>query len=294
MIVQQLTSDVLEQVTNEFVDQVMNEGTEGLSVWMEKLLDMGIELGGRIIWATLTFFIGRYLIRLINRIFTRILERRRVDAGVTSFLRSMIRILLTILLVISVIGILGINTTSFAALLASAGVAIGVALSGNLQNFAGGIVILLFKPYRVGDYIETSNASGTVREIQIFHTILNTSDNRTVYLPNSSMSSGAVTNYSRQSTRRLEWKFGIEYGEDYHKVENILREILVSDQRILEAPAPFIVLQALEESSVIVMARVWVYSEDYWNVYFDINKQVYETFNEKGISFPFPQLTVHS
>ena len=189
---------------------------------------------------------------------------------------------------------MGVETTSFAALLASAGVAVGMALSGNLQNFAGGLVILLFKPYKVGDWIETQQGSaGTVKEIQIFHTILTTSDNKLIYIPNGSLSSGVVTNYSHQETRRVEWIIGIDYGEDFNKVQQIVRDILAADKRILNEPAPFIALHALDASSVNVVVRVWVNSGDYWGVYFDTNKAIYETFNEKGINFPFPQLTVH-
>ena len=169
-----------------------------------------------------------------------------------------------------------------------------MALSGNLQNFAGGLVILLFKPYKVGDWIETQQGSaGTVKEIQIFHTILTTADNKLIYIPNGSLSSGIVTNYSHQETRRVEWIIGIDYGEDYEKVQKIVYEILAADKRILNEPVPFVALHALDASSVNVVARVWVNSGDYWGVYFDINKAIYETFNEKGINFPFPQLTVH-
>ncbi|MZJ34443.1 mechanosensitive ion channel, partial [Collinsella sp. BIOML-A1] len=204
-----------------------------------------------------------------------------------------VNILLTILLIISVVGALGVETTSFAALLASAGVAVGMALSGNLQNFAGGLIVLLFKPYKVGDWIESQGVSGTVKEIQIFHTILTTGDNKVIYIPNGAMSSGVVTNYNTQTTRRVEWIVGVDYGEDYDKVQQIVTDILAADKRILKDPAPFIALHALDASSVNVVARVWVNSADYWGVYFDINKAIYATFNEKGINFPFPQLTVH-
>ena len=166
-------------------------------------------------------------------------------------------------------------------------------MSGNLQNFAGGLIVLLFKPYKVGDWIESQGVSGTVKEIQIFHTILTTGDNKVIYIPNGAMSSGVVTNYNTQTTRRVEWIVGVDYGEDYDKVQQIVTDILAADTRILKDPAPFIALHALDASSVNVVARVWVNSADYWGVYFDINKAIYATFNEKGINFPFPQLTVH-
>ena len=200
----------------------------------------------------------------------------------------MVNILLLIMLILAVIGKLGIELTGFAALLASAGVAIGMALSGNLQNFAGGLIILLFRPYKVGDFIEASTgASGTVKEIQIFHTILITADNKMIYVPNGAMSSGVITNYSK------EWNFGVDYGEDYNKVEKVLREIIANDKRILTSPAPFIELGELAASSVNIKIRVWVNSSDYWNVFFSMNQTVYTIFNKEGINFPFPQLTVH-
>lgn len=208
-------------------------------------------------------------------------------------MKSLVSILLNLILAFAIVSRLGVETTSFAALLASAGVAIGMALSGNLSNFAGGLIILVFKPFKVGDYIESPNASGTVREIQIFHTILVTVDNKVIYVPNGSLSSNAITNYNKQETRRAEWVFGVEYGEDFEKVREVLQRIIDADDRILKDPAPMIALGALSASSVDIKVRVWTKSADYWNVYFDMNKIVYDTFNKEGIGFPFPQLTVH-
>ncbi|WP_285820449.1 mechanosensitive ion channel family protein [Bacteroides acidifaciens] len=269
------------------------EGLDKLSLITKQLVGFGIRAGERILIAVIVFIIGRFLISILNKFIRRLLDRRKVDISIKTFIKSLVNITLTILLIISVVGALGVETTSFAALLASAGVAVGMALSGNLQNFAGGLIVLLFKPYKVGDWIESQGVSGTVKEIQIFHTILATGDNKVIYIPNGAMSSGVVTNYNTQTTRRVEWIVGIDYGEDYNKVEQIVRDILAADSRILNEPTPFIALHALDASSVNVVARVWVDSGDYWGVYFDINKAIYETFNEKGINFPFPQLTVH-
>lgn len=261
---------------------------------IEKLIDSGIQLGERVLGAIIIFIIGKFLVHWLNRLFARILERRKVDPSIQSFLKSMVNILLLVMLILAVIGKLGIELTGFAALLASAGVAIGMALSGNLQNFAGGIIILLFRPYRVGDFIDSSNgSSGTVREIQIFHTIMVTPDNKVVYVPNGSMSSGVITNYSHSDTRRIEWNFGVDYGEDFVKVEQVLRTIIQEDKRIMSDPAPFIELGELAASSVNAKVRVWVKSSDYWDVFFYMNQAVYATFNKEGINFPFPQLTVH-
>ncbi|MDE5678529.1 MAG: mechanosensitive ion channel [Phocaeicola sp.] len=261
---------------------------------LEKLIDSGIQLGTKVLGALLIFVIGKFLVNWLNKLFARILEKRKVEPSIQSFLKSMVNILLLIMLILAVIGKLGIELTGFAALLASAGVAIGMALSGNLQNFAGGLIILLFRPYKVGDFIEASTgASGTVKEIQIFHTILVTADNKMVYVPNGAMSSGVITNYNKLDTRRIEWNFGIEYGEDYNKVTQILQEIIAHDKRILTTPTPFIELGELAASSVNIKVRVWVKSTDYWDVFFSMNQTVYTTFNKECINFPFPQLTVH-
>ena len=273
--------------------QAGTESIDKVQQLLQKLLDRGINAGGHIIGALLIFLIGRFLIRILNKMLARILERRHVDAGIQSFTKSLVNILLTVLLIVAIVNKLGVETTSFAALLASAGVAVGMALSGNLQNFAGGLIVLLFRPYKVGDWIESQGESGTVREIQIFHTILTTADNKVVYIPNGALSSGTIVNYSREDTRRIEWIIGVEYGENFDKIEDVTRRIIAADSRILDTPTPFIALHALDASSVNIVIRVWVKSEDYWGVYFDINKTIYAVYNKEGIGFPFPQLTVH-
>lgn len=260
---------------------------------LTKLLDWGIEVGKDLLGAIIIYIVGRFIIKQIGRLLSRILEKRKLEISVQTFLKSLVSILLNLILAFAIVSRLGVETTSFAALLASAGVAIGMALSGNLSNFAGGLIILVFKPFKVGDYIESPNASGTVREIQIFHSILVTVDNKVIYVPNGSLSSNAITNYNKQETRRAEWVFGVEYGEDFEKVREVLQRIIDADDRILKDPAPMIALGALSASSVDIKVRVWTKSADYWNVYFDMNKIVYDTFNKEGIGFPFPQLTVH-
>lgn len=268
--------------------------SETVNEVITKLLNASVDLGGRILGALIIFVIGKLLANWVNKLFAKLLMKRKVDASIQSFLKSIVNITLLVLLFLAVIGKLGIELTSFAALLASVGVAVGMALSGNLSNFAGGIIILVFRPYKVGDYIEASTgASGTVTDIQIFHTVLATSDNRTVFAPNGAMSSAVVTNYSRKEMRRLDFTFGVEYGTDFQQVRDTLMSIIDADNRILREPAPFIELGALADSSVNITVRVWVKTSDYWSVHFDMNKNVYATFNEKGISFPFPQLTVH-
>ena len=263
------------------------------SVW-QSIVSGSITLGGRIIGAMIILVIGKLIVNWINRIFRLLLEKQNVEPSVQTFLKSTVNILLLVMLGIAVVSKLGIEITGFAALLASAGVAIGVALSGNLQNVAGGLIILIFRPYKVGDYIDSdSGASGTVQEIQIFHTILKTGDNKIVYAPNGSMSNSVITNYSHQETRRVDLSFSMEYGEDYERVEQVLKDIIAADTRILTSPEPFIRLSEMADSSVNITVRVWVKSEDYWEVHFDLKKNVYTTFTKLNISIPYPQMVVH-
>lgn len=267
---------------SEYVQELINKG-----------IDLGVEAGKSIIIAIIIYFVGKGLISLINRMLVGMMVRKNIDPAIQSFTKSLVNILLMVLLVISVVSALGVNTTSFAALLASAGVAVGMALSGNLQNLAGGIVILLFRPFRVGDYIEAQGTGGTVTEIQIFHTILTTADNKKIYLPNGALSSGNITNYSKEPLRRVDFTVGVEYGEDIDKVRKALSDILSMDERVLQEPAPVIVLGSLADSSVNMSIRVWVKSENYWSVYFETNEKIYNEFNRLGINFPYPQLTIH-
>lgn len=260
---------------------------------IQQLTTLGIEAGKSILLAALIFVVGRYIVKLVNRVVAGMMERRHMDPTIQSFLRSFVNVLLTILLIITTVSALGINTTSFAALLASAGVAVGMALSGNLQNLAGGIILLLFKPYKVGDYIEGQGVSGTVKEIQIFHTIILTADNKQVYVPNGALSSGSVVNYSSQPLRRVDLTIGVEYGTEVDAVKQALDVILQADKRVMTDPAPFVALSKLADSSVDFTVRVWVSGADYWPVYFDLTRAIYEEFNRRGIGFPFPQLQIH-
>ena len=275
----------LEAVSNGNLDQMMKQ-----------VITMGIDAGKSILLALVIFIVGRYVVKFINHIVARTLERRKVDLTIQSFLKSFINILLMILLIITVVSALGINTTSFAALLASAGVAVGMALSGNLQNLAGGLILLLFKPYKVGDFVEAQGVSGTVKAIQIFHTIITTTDNKEVFIPNGALSSGTIKNFSRNELRRVDQTVSVEYGTDVEKVRQAVLDLAKADKRILtepEAPAPFVELGELADSSVNFTVRLWVKTADYWGVWFDMNRHVYEEFNRRGIGFPFPQIQVH-
>lgn len=269
---------------------------EKMDVLIDKLIDLSVTAGKHILVAIIVYIVGRFIISLVMRLVMGTLQRRSVDVGVQSFLRSFLKVVLTILLVVSVIGALGVNTASFAALLASTGVAVGMALSGHLQNFAGGLIVLVFKPYRVGDVVEAQGVSGTVREIQIFHTIIATFDNKTVYVPNGSLSNSVVVNHSREDIRRVQWTVGVEYGENVDKVRAKLYELFSADERILqdiEGKKPFVGLDALADSSVNLVIRVWVKNEDYWAVFYDGQQRIYDLFNQEGINIPFPQTVVH-
>ena len=264
-----------------------------LDVFLTKMIDLGISVGSKILLAIVVFLVGRWIVRRLNKLLATILEKRHVEASLSTFVKSLVNITLTLLLIIVVIGVLGIETSSFIALFASAGVAIGMALSGTLQNFAGGVMILLFKPFKVGDTIEAQGQSGTVREIQIFNTILATPDNKIIIIPNGGLSTGLMKNYSREATRRVDWEFGIAYGDDYTKAKAVIARLLDADGRVLKDPAYFIALTSLGESSVNIVVRAWVNAGDYWGVYFDMNEKVYKTFAEENLNIPFPQLDVH-
>ena len=264
-----------------------------LDVFLTKMIDLGISVGSKILLAIVVFLVGRWIVRRLNKLLAKILEKRHVEASLSTFVKSLVNITLTLLLIIVVIGVLGIETSSFIALFASAGVAIGMALSGTLQNFAGGGMILLFKPFKVGDTIEAQGQTGTVREIQIFNTILATPDNKIIIIPNGGLSTGLMKNYSKEATRRVDWEFGIAYGDDYTKAKAVIARLLDADGRVLKDPAYFIALTSLGESSVNIVVRAWVNAGDYWGVYFDMNEKVYKTFAEENLNIPFPQLDVH-
>ena len=222
------------------------------------------------------------------------MKKKKTDASIQTFLVSFIDIVTLIILLIIIISVVGIDTSSFIALFASAGVAIGMALSGTLQNFAGGVMVLLFRPYKVGDYIEAQGQAGTVKEIQIFNTLIQTPDNRIIIVPNGPLSTGIINNYSREATRRVDFSFSISYGDDYELAKRVLLDIINKDERIAKTPAPFVELGSLGASSINITVRVWCDAADYWGIFFDMNKAVYKTFPEKGLNFPYNTITVNT
>lgn len=285
---------ILQAAPLEAGKEVISAAKNGeLDQLIAQVIKMGAEAGKSLLLAILVAIVGRYLVKFINRLVARMLMRRNVEPTVQSFLKSFTNITLLTLLIITVISTLGVNTTSLAALLASAGMAVGMALSGNLQNLAGGIILLFFKPYKVGDFIEAQGVSGTVKAIQIFHTILTSIDNKELFIPNGALSSGNITNYNKNGLRRIDFIVGVEYGTEVEKVKQTVADLIGSDQRILADPAPFIAVKELADSSVNFLVRVWVNTADYWGVFFDMNERIYTEFNKRGIGFPFPQLQIH-
>ena len=259
-----------------------------------ELLDKAVSFGLKVLAALIIYGIGAWLIRKVKNILTRVFERKGTDAAVASFTMSITSIALTLILIIITIGVLGIDTSSFAALLAGGGMAIGLALNGTVQNFAGGIMLLIFKPFKSGDFIEAQGYSGTVSEVTITSTKLVTTDNRVIIIPNGALSNGTINNYSDQKFRRVDITVDVEYGSSSEEVKSILHSLIKDDSRILNEPAPpFIALSALKESGVQFTMRLWVNASDYWNVFFELTEEIYNELPKNGIKFPFPQLDIN-
>lgn len=284
------------------VKQALSTATQPLNLdyqrWfthahLEEWINGSINFGVRVLLVLLLFWVGRIAIRWAGRLFDRFLRRRELDGVAVTLLDSLFTALLYIALGITLASILGVRSVSFAAVLASMGLAIGMALSGQLQNLAGGVIIMVTKPFGIGDYIAAQGVEGSVRAVRLFHTEVLTPDNKVVFIPNGSLSSSLVTNYSHEQLRRVEWTIGIEYDEDFQRVRAAILALLEADKRILTSPEPLIVLHTLNASSVDILVRAWVSSADLWSVYWDFNQRVYADFNDKGIAFPFPQMTLH-
>lgn len=264
------------------------------SVIIETLTAAAVSLAIKLVKVLLIWFIGRWITRRVVKLVKLLMEKRDVNVSIRTFVGSLVDVVFMIILIIMIISVLGIDTSSFIAIFASAGVAIGMALSGTLQNFAGGVMILLFRPFKVGDFIEAQGVTGTVKEIQIFNTIVHTGDNKVILLPNGPVSTGIINNYSRESLRRVDFTFSISYGDDFEKARKVLMELISQDSRVLDTPAaPFVELGALSASSIDLTVRLWCKQEDYWGIHFDLNKKVYERFPKEGLNFPYQTLTVN-
>lgn len=264
-------------------------GRDHLESWINGAINFGV----RVLLVLVLFWLGRIVIRWIGRLFDKFLRRRAFDGVAVTLLDSLFTALLYVTLGIILASILGVKSVSFAAVLASMGLAVGMALSGQLQNMAGGVIIMVTKPFGIGDFISAQGIDGTVRAVRLFHTEVLTPDNKAVFIPNGILSSNLVTNFSHEDLRRVEWTIGIEYDEDFQRVRQVILDLLTQDERIRTTPEPVVVLHNLNSSSVDILVRAWVASGDLWNVFWSFNERVYADFNAKGIGFPFPQLTIH-
>ena len=261
---------------------------------LAKVYELIVTYGMKFVTAIIVLVVGLLVIKWITKAVVRLMKKGNVNDSLIPFLKSLLNIMLKLMLVISVMGMVGIQMTSFIAVLGAAGLAVGLAMQGTLQNFAGGVMILLFKPYEVGHFIEAQGFMGTVKEIQIFTTVLTTPDNRKVIIPNSPLATGSITNFSAMPTRRIDFSFGIGYGDDIDAAKKILLKMAEKDDRVLkDENPPEVMVEALADSSVNLKLRTWVKSEDYWSLFFDITENVKKQFDGAKISIPFPQQDVH-
>jgi len=251
--------------------------------------------GSKLLLGIIVFWIGWKLIKVICNGLDKWFKKAEFDQTLESFIMSLVSIGLKVILLVTTAGIAGFPTTSFVAIIGAAGLAVGMALSGTLQNFAGGVLLLILKPFKIGDFIETQGHSGTVTSIQIFNTVINTGDNKRIILPNGPIATGAITNYSAESTRRVDFLFGIGYDDDIDLAKNTILELIKADTRIFtdKDHEPLIAVKELADSSVNLVVRVWGNSSDYWKIFFDLTENVKKTFDKKGISIPYPQSDVH-
>ena len=291
-------ADSLSQVQADLAAIAEKLTTTPADVLIADLVDKSIAFGLKVLAAILIYTLGIWVIRKLKKVINRVFERRETDPAIASFVLSILSIGMTIILVITSVGVLGVDTTSLAALLAGGGMAIGMALNGTVQNFAGGIMILAFRPFKSGDYIQYEEFEGTVTEVNIVSTKLTTADNRTIIIPNGALSNGTINNFSHNKVRRVEWLIDVEYGTDVEKTKVLLQDLLDDDARILTketgAPAdPFVGLSNLAASSVQIVAKVWVNKADYWPVKFDMNEKIYREFPKNGINFPYQKIDIN-
>lgn len=311
-----IVEDGLSLMKSQSLTDLIHSVTSGL-----------VRLAIDILIALLVFYIGRYIIRKLTNLVATIMVKREVDFSLTTFVISLVKIVLYFILIVTIIGILGLETSSFLALFASAGVAIGMAISGTLQNFAGGVLILLLKPYKIGDYIEAQGYAGTVKEIQIFSTVIITSDNKLIIIPNGPLSTSSINNWSKEGYRRVVWNIGISYGDKVESARDAVLKMFDNDSRIVNGyieddrrkrsgipeadiivrnidpkllekipkkdGSPSVVVSELADSSVVLQVRAWVQTSDYWDVFYQYNERFYNELPDYGINFPFPQMSVH-
>ena len=266
------------------------ENIEGLVLMAQEFI---ITYGLKLIGAVATLIIGLWIVNMIVSRAGKMMEKSNVDESLVPFLKSLLNMGLKIMIVITAASVASIEMTSFVAILGAAGLAVGLAMQGTLQNFAGGVIILLLKPFKVGDVIDATGYVGSVKSIQIFHTIMLTPDNKTIIIPNGNLANSSMTNYSTMPTRRLDFSFGIGYGDDFQKAKSIIMGLIEADARVMKDPAPFVRVGELADSSVNITTRVWVAGADYWAVHFDMLENVKTKFDAESINIPYPQMDVH-
>lgn len=284
----------VESVGHDVIKELANVDFE--SIAMSDIIGYLTTFGKNLLIALIVYFIGRFLIKYATKALKAIAKKRNMEPSLTSFLDSLVSISLNLLLAITIVGVLGIDTSSFLAVFASAGVAIGMALSGTLQNFAGGVLILILKPYKVGDFIEAQGFAGNVKEIQIFSTILTTPDNQTIIIPNGALSTGCLKNSTAAPTRRIDLDVEVAYNTKTEDVRKVLMQQINEDSRIIKEPAamePYLPMIKMSASSIVFQMRVWVKAEEYWKVRFELTERVYQALGNAGIEIPFQQMDVH-
>ena len=261
-------------------------------IWSD-MLQWLVWTGIKMVISLVIFYAARWVLHKLLKLVDVFMTRREVEVSLHSFIMTAVKVLGYVLIVLIIVSVLGFNSSSFLAVLASMGLAIGMALSGTLQNFAGGVMILILRPYRVGDFIEAQGVSGTVASISLFNTVVLTGDKKTIYIPNNSISTSIINNYSTSTTRRCSWKVSVAYGDDYDQIREAMLSIIKRDGRAMADPAPYIRIDALDDRAVVIEARAWVKNEDYWGLYDDVTEAFYKELPNHGANFPFPQLDVH-
>ncbi|KJG00904.1 small-conductance mechanosensitive channel MscS [Photobacterium angustum] len=288
-----MTESVTDKVVEKISDNTLTNGVLHASNWITDNQDLLIQYAVNLVSALLILFIGNMIVKAVAGAVAKVLRKKEMDNAVVEFIHGLVRYLLFVIVLIAALSRIGVQTASVVAVIGAAGLAVGLALQGSLSNFAAGVLIVAFRPFKSGDFVEVAGVSGAVESIQIFSTELRTPDNKTVVVPNSSIIGNPITNYSRNSTRRIDLTIGVSYSADLQKTKEVLKRVVTSDERVLKDPEPTIGVVALADSSVNFVVRPWVNTPDYWAVYFDLNQAIKEELDKEGIEIPFPQMDVH-
>ena len=288
-----MTESVTDKVVEKISDNTLTNGVLHASNWITDNQDLLVQYAVNLVSALLILFIGNMIVKAVAGAVAKVLRKKEMDNAVVEFIHGLVRYLLFVIVLIAALSRIGVQTASVVAVIGAAGLAVGLALQGSLSNFAAGVLIVAFRPFKSGDFVEVAGVSGAVESIQIFSTELRTPDNKTVVVPNSSIIGNPITNYSRNSTRRIDLTIGVSYSADLQKTKEVLKRVVTADERVLKDPEPTIGVVALADSSVNFVVRPWVNTPDYWAVYFDLNQAIKEELDKEGIEIPFPQMDVH-